>query len=102
MVKLVVLYAPPEDPNAFDDYYFGTHTPLAEKIPGLRRLEVAKLAGLDGATSPYYLQAELAFDDAGALEQGLSSPEGTAAGRDVAHFASAGVTMLVADVVREG
>jgi uncharacterized protein (TIGR02118 family) len=35
MVKLTVLYGPPSDPAAFDEYYLGTHVPIADAIPGL-------------------------------------------------------------------
>src|SRR4051794_32212279 len=35
MVKAVVLYGHPEDPDAFERHYAETHTPLAEAIPGL-------------------------------------------------------------------
>jgi uncharacterized protein (TIGR02118 family) len=55
MVKLTVLYGPPSDPAALDEYYLGTHVPIANAIPGLRRNEVSKVSGtLDGSTSPYY------------------------------------------------
>ena len=42
MVKAVVLYGPPEDPDAFERYYADTHTALALKIPGLQRFEAAR------------------------------------------------------------
>jgi uncharacterized protein (TIGR02118 family) len=102
MVKLTVLYGPPTDPAAFDDYYFGTHVALADRIPGLLRNEVSKLAALDGTASPYHLQAELYFDSAEALTGALGTPEGQAAADDVPNFATGGVTMLIGEVVKEG
>ena len=97
MVKLIVLYGKPDDPSAFDAYYAGTHVPLAEKVPGLERFEHGKALGsTDGSEAPYYYVAELSFDDPEALQAGMSSPEGQAAGADVANFASGGVTMFVA------
>ena len=42
MVKAVVLYGPPEDPDAFERYYADTHTGLAKAIPGLKRFEAAR------------------------------------------------------------
>ncbi len=33
MAKLLVMYKRPADPEGFDRYYFGTHAPLAKKIP---------------------------------------------------------------------
>jgi uncharacterized protein (TIGR02118 family) len=99
MVKLIVLYGKPEDPSAFDAHYAGTHAPLAEKVPNLKRFEHGKaLASADGSEAPYYYVAELSFDDSEALQAGMSSPEGEAAGGDLANFASGGVTMFVAQV----
>jgi uncharacterized protein (TIGR02118 family) len=98
MVKLIVLYGTPTDPAAFDAYYRDTHIPLAEKIPGVVRMEIARLAGLDGAPGPYHLQAELYFDSVEALQASMSSPEGAAAAADVANFATGGATMLLGQV----
>ena len=98
MVKLIVLYGTPTDPAAFDEHYGSVHTPLAQKIPGLRRFEAAHLGSLDGSTPQFHLQAELYFDDADALMSAMGTPEGAAAGADVANFATGGVTMLVGQV----
>lgn len=97
MVKLVVLYGRPEDPEAFEAYYTGTHVPLVDKIPGLRRFEHGKVLGAaDGSEAPYFYFAELGFDDQAALEAGLGSPDGQAAAGDVANFASGGATLMIA------
>ena len=96
MVKLVVMYGQPEDAAAFDAYYAGTHIPLVEKIPNLRRFEACKVLGTpDGGAAPYYYHAELCFDDAAALESSLASPEGQAAGADVETFATGGATVMI-------
>ena len=96
MVKLMVLYGKPEDASAFDVYYAGTHVPLVEKIPHLTRFEHGKALGAaDGGEAPYYYVAELGFDDAESLKTALATPEGQAAGGDVANFASGGATMFV-------
>jgi uncharacterized protein (TIGR02118 family) len=98
MTKLVVLYGAPEDPGAFDTHYAETHVPLVDKVPGLRRFEYGRfLAAVDGSPAPYYFMAELYFDDPDALTAGLDSPDGQAAGADVANL-GAPVTMLVAEV----
>ncbi len=98
MVKLVVAYGPPEDPAAFDEHYASTHRPLAEKIPNLRRFEAGKILGTpDGSAAPFYFLAELWFDDLEALQAGMGSPEGEAAGGDVATFATGGATLMIAE-----
>ena len=43
MVKLTVLYGPPTDAAAFEDYYANTHLPLAAKLPN-----VARFRGVQG------------------------------------------------------
>ena len=53
MVKAVVLYGPPADPDAFERYYAETHTALATAIPGLQRFEAAAgTATPDGGPVP--------------------------------------------------
>ena len=97
MVKLVVMYGAPEDESAFGAHYAATHVPLVEEIPGLRRFEHGRvLATPDGSPAPYHYLAELHFDDVEALQAGMGSPEGEAAGADVATFASGGATMMIA------
>jgi uncharacterized protein (TIGR02118 family) len=94
MVKAVVLYGPPEDPDAFERYYADTHTALAQKIPGLRRFEAARgFATPDGSAVPYQRIAELTFEDMDALQAGLGSEDGQAAVNDIPNFATGGVTI---------
>lgn len=96
MHVLTVCYGHPKDPAAFDAYYEATHRPLAEKIPGLTAFTARHCASLDSSPAPYYLIAELSFASGEALNAGLGSAEGRAAGGDVANFADGGVTMFVA------
>jgi uncharacterized protein (TIGR02118 family) len=99
MIKLTVLYGQPKEPAAFERYYLDTHTPIALKVKGLRRFEIAKVSDTaDGTPSPYYRTADLYFDDVAAMQAALGSPEGQAAAADIANFATGGVTMLIAEV----
>ena len=96
MVKLMVLYGKPEDASAFDAYYAGHARAAGREDPepqALRARQGARQS--DGSEAPYYYVADLSFDDPDALQAGMSSPEGQAAGGDVANFASGGVTMFV-------
>jgi len=100
MVKLVVLYNPPDDPTAFDQHYFNKHVPLVEAIPGLQRVEVAKAVGDPfGGPSAFYLMAELYFEGADALQSAMGTQEGQATAADMGNFAQAGATLFIADVV---
>ena len=101
MVKLVALYKKPEDSQAFDDHYFNTHMPLANKMPGLKKVEISKALGAPGGEAEYYLMAELYFEDMEALKAAMSSPEGKAAAKDVMSFAKEIVSMMFVDVVEE-
>jgi uncharacterized protein (TIGR02118 family) len=96
--RLVVSYGPPADPAAFDTYYRETHAPLALKQPGLVRLTFGHAQSLDPAQPGPYLVAELDFDSEDAMGASMSSPEGRAAGRDIANFATGGVTFVHFDV----
>lgn len=98
MVKFVVMYGQPDDAAAFDAHYAGTHVPLVEKIPDLRRFEAGKVLGTpDGGPPPFYYLAELWFDDGAALQASLGSPEGQTAGADVETFATGGATVMIAE-----
>lgn len=102
MVKLTALYKQPKDQKAFDKHYYQTHLPLAGKMPGLLKVEVTKYSATAmGTDSPYYLQADLYFEDKKALDNAMKSPEGKAAARDVMGFAGKLVTMIIGEVQGE-
>jgi uncharacterized protein (TIGR02118 family) len=95
MARLVVMYATPKDPGAFDKYYFETHVPIAKRLPGLRKYEVSRgPVGTPAGPSRFHLIATLHFDDMEAVAQAFASPQGQAAAADVATFATAGVEMI--------
>jgi len=100
MVKAVVLYGPPEDPDAFERHYADIHTALAQKIPGMQRFEAARgFATPDGSAVPYQRIAELTFEDLDALQAGLlDSEQGQAAVGDIPNFATGGVTIFFAEI----
>jgi uncharacterized protein (TIGR02118 family) len=94
--RLVVLYNKPADPAAFDKYYFGTHAPLAKKLPGLREYLVSKGdVAAPGGASPYYFVAELVFDSVAAIDAALGSEQGKIVVADLPNFASAGTVITI-------
>ncbi len=94
-VKLVVLYTHPEDTDAFDRHYLGTHMPLVAKIPGLQRAESGRfMAALDPGELTYYRIAELYFTDQQALEHAFSSEAGKATAADYQQIAPPGSRMF--------
>ena len=94
--KVIALYNPPQDTQAFDKYYFGTHVPLAKTLPGLQRYEVSsgKVTDITGA-SPYHLAATLTFNSLQDVQAALASAEGVATAADLRNFASGGVSLLI-------
>jgi uncharacterized protein (TIGR02118 family) len=73
----------------------GTCTfPWPRKLPGLRRYTISRDQAPVRGGEPYYLVAELDWDDMAALQRALQSPEGQAAARDVPTFASGGVRSM--------
>ncbi len=100
MIQLTALYGHPQDPAAFDRYYRETHAPLAKTLPGLKGYTANKPTPLNPQEqSPYYLIADLYFDDMGALQAALQSHAGQAAAGDLPNFATGGVTLVVGEVV---
>lgn len=99
-MKLIALYKTPDDKASFDRHYDEVHTPLVKKMPGLRKLEVARITGAPLGEPKHYLMAEMYFDSQDAMNASLASPEGKATARDLMSFAASLVTMFHAEVVQ--
>lgn len=99
MVRLLVLYGHPEDPEAFDRYYRDVHIPLAKKMRGWKKWTVGKVLGSpDGKPPDYYYMADLYAESREAIEAILETPEGKAAVADVPNYATGGVTFVYSEV----
>jgi uncharacterized protein (TIGR02118 family) len=96
-VRLIALYATPEDPAAFDAHYHTIHAPIVNRYPGLIDLRLTRLDGVAGRDPGFYLVAEMAFASRADLDAALASEAGVESGRDLRNFAGAGVTLLVVD-----
>lgn len=97
-MRLIALYRPPSDPQAFDKAYFGTHLPLLAKVPGLQRTVVSRFTRTlmgDG----FYMMAEMSFPDEAALKTAMRSPQMGEAGANLAGFAEGLVTLMFAEEV---
>lgn len=94
MEKIVVLYPPQPDPEAFKAYYLETHIPLARKLPGLLGLRFSfDVKGVGGAAR-YSCVFEADFADEAALGTAMNSPEGEAVAGDVPNFARVSPTTI--------
>jgi uncharacterized protein (TIGR02118 family) len=98
-VKLVVLYAQPEQPEEFERHYTEQHVPLVHKMPGLQQFYAGRLVSAgDGGELSYYRIAELTFADQGALEAAQSSEQGQATAADYGKIAPPGSRLFIAAV----
>jgi uncharacterized protein (TIGR02118 family) len=98
-VKLVVLYTPPSDPEAFEKHYREVHAPLVADVPGLQGFEAGRFAAApDGGELTYHRIAELTFADQQALEAGLGSEQGQKTAADYQQIAPPGSRMFVVAV----
>ncbi|MGH2356621.1 MAG: EthD family reductase, partial [Candidatus Limnocylindria bacterium] len=96
MVRLIALYAPPNDPTAFDAHYRDTHAPIISRYPKLRDVRLTRVQGVAGRDAPFFLMAEMVFDTYEDLSEALSSEAGAESARDLRNFAGAGVTLFIA------
>lgn len=95
MVRITSLHGFPTDPEEFDRHYRSIHTPIVQRIPGVRNIRFGRVfRTIDGEPAPYYLVSDVYFDDVDALERALASPEMQEAIADVPNFATGGVTIM--------
>lgn len=99
MVKFVALYKTPQDIAEFEKHYFDIHIPLVGKIPGLIKTELTRLSGLPGMDNKFYLMAEMYFETMDKLNEGMASPEGRAAGKDLMGFAKDYAILMNGEVI---
>lgn len=99
MVKFIAFYKAPQDKEAFDKHYFGTHMPLCEKLPGLQKAEVSRLSsGAPGGESPYYLMTELYFNSMDEMNAAWGTPEGKAVFKDTRNIEPGLLTPVIAEI----
>lgn len=98
MMRIVSLHGHPDDPAEFDRYYRDVHTPLVQRIPGVRNIRFGRVVGTsDDSPPPYYVVSDVYFVDAAALEAAQATPEMAAALADVPNFATGGVTIMLCE-----
>ena len=95
--KLIILFKQPANPAEFEQRWSEEFVPLAERLPGLRRVVVSHTHGGPAGPVDIYLLHELHFDSAEALAAALSSAQGVAAGQYLVRMAPQSVTLLFAE-----
>ena len=87
MHKILVLYPPQPDPEAFKAYYVATHIPLVRTLPGLLAMRYSFDIAAPQGNSPYFCVFEAEFADVAAMGAALASPEGQAVAADGPNYA---------------
>jgi uncharacterized protein (TIGR02118 family) len=95
VVRITSLHGHPADPAEFDRHYREIHTPIVQRIPGVRNIRFGRvLQTIEDSPPPYYLVSDVYFDDMESLQAAMGSPEMNEALEDVPRFATGGVTIL--------
>ena len=95
MVKVLILFGNPVDTPLFEQHFERVHRPLLAEIPELQAVQINKVAGAVVGESSFHLVVELQFLSEEAMQEGLNSDQGQTMARDLANFASGGVTILL-------
>ena len=86
-VKITITFWAPQDPEAFERHYVGTHAPLVRDLPGLRAYEYGRaLTNFDGTEPDAFWVVSLTFDDADAMHASFASPAGQLTTADMTNF----------------
>ena len=95
MLRITSLHGEPSDREQFDHYYRSVHTPMVQRIPGVRNIRFGRILDtVDGEPPPYYLVSDVYFDDRASFEAAMQSPQMKQAIADVPNFATGGVTIM--------
>jgi uncharacterized protein (TIGR02118 family) len=97
MHKLMLVFKRLGDTLALEERWSQEFVPLAEKMPGLRRIAIARIVERPDGLVDTHMVHELYFDDLESLRRAMVSDEGQAAGQALMSFASGRVTMYLAE-----
>ena len=97
--KITFLYGNPTDPDAFEAAYAEQHIELARAIPGVRRIEQAKVwPKEDGTPTPSWRILDLTFDNYPAACAAVATEQAGALFHAAFPIATGGLTILFTDV----
>lgn len=85
MVKFVIAFKQPAQPEAFENAY-QDFLALVERMPDIQRKQVLHVVGSPRGQADYYRLLELYFADLPTLEQSLASSQGQEAARELSRF----------------
>ena len=97
--KIVVMYPPPKDVEAFEDVYNNEHVPMAvENLAGKTKMVATKIVGSPFGTPAFHRLAEVYFPSLTALEECAASEGGKLTIAHALSISSGGTpTVLIAE-----
>ena len=96
--KITLVYDNPADPAAFESGY-RDHLALAQKVPGVQRVESAKVwPKEDGGPTPAYRLLDLHFADYDSATQAVTTGQAGAFFSTLTDLATGGVRIAFADL----
>jgi uncharacterized protein (TIGR02118 family) len=96
--KITVIYDNPVDSAAFEEGY-PAQLVLAKALPGLQRIESAKVwPKEDGTPTPAYRTIDLYFDGYDAASEAVTTPAAGAFFPTIFELATGGVRILFSDI----
>lgn len=101
MNKIMIQFHIPPDIMDFEKSWSERFVPLAEKMPGLKRVSVTRVYGGPAGDVNLHLVHEFFFEDAKAVREAMASSEGQEAGQALLAFAADYVTICFAEHLEE-
>jgi len=96
VVKVVMLYPPPQRMETFETVYLQEHVPLVlARLPGLTRYVLSKVLWADDGEPPFFLLAELYFPSLEALQHGFTPPIAQAISAHAAAISTGGAPLML-------
>ncbi len=98
-VKITINFSDPQDPDAFERHYVGTHVPLVNSLPGLRAFEYGRaVTNFDGSPPDVFWVVSLTFDTEDAMHAAFASPAGQKTVADMPNYVAGSMTSVVSEV----
>ena len=101
--KITLLFDNPAEPDGFEKVYADGYLDLVRALPGVRRLEAAKVwPKEDGSPTPAYRQVDAYFDDYDAACAAVRTEAAGALFPATFQLGTGGVKILFSDVEVDG
>lgn len=102
MIKLLIMYPKPANPEHFKRHYLEHHLPLCAKIPGALRMNYTFEPETVQGTEEWFCIFEMECRDRDALNAALATSESRAAAADVKNYSVVKPTCLIIDFSEVG